>query len=79
MAALIEFVCIWKHADRGDSSVTVEQGVWAYCAAGALDGHHWTRIDPTTVETVRSRPGYGRAYFVRDETDELSLASDPAR
>ena len=53
MAALIEFVCIWKHEDRGDSTVTVEQGVWAYCAAGAVDGHHWTRIDPTAVETVR--------------------------
>ena len=79
MAALIEFVCIWKHEDRGDSSVTVEQGVWAYCAAGAVDGHHWTRIEPTAVEMVRSRPGYGRAYFVRDESDERSLASGPAR
>jgi hypothetical protein len=79
MAALIEFVCIGKHDSRGDSSVTVEQGVWAYCAAGAVDGHDWTRIDPTAIETVRSRPGYGRPYFVSDESDEQSLTASPAR
>lgn len=78
MAALIEFVCLGKHENRGDSSVTVEQGAWAYCAAGATEGHHWARIDPTAVETVRSRPGYGRPYFVSNESDEKSLAAPPA-
>jgi hypothetical protein len=79
MAALIEFVCIAKHESRADPSVTVEQRAWAYCVAGARDGHHWTRIEPTAVEAVRSRPGYGRPYFVSDESDERSLTGRPAR
>lgn len=79
MAALIEFVCIAKHEGRGDPSITVEQRSWAYCLAGAHDGHHWTRIDPTAVETLRSRPGHGRPYFVSDESDEQSLTAPPAR
>jgi hypothetical protein len=79
MAAMIEFVCIGKHESRGDPSVTVEQKSWAYCASGALEGHDWTKIEPTAVETVRSRPGYGRPYFVSDESDERSLAGGPAR
>ena len=79
MAALIEFVCIGKHESRGDPSVTVEQSVWAYCASGAPSGHQWTKIEPTAVETVRSRPGYGRPYFVSDDSDEHSLTASPAR
>jgi hypothetical protein len=79
MAALIEFVCIGKHESRGDPSVTVEQRVWAYCASGAPSGHQWTKIEPTAVETVRSRPGYGRPYFVSDDSDEQSLTASPAR
>ena len=78
MAAMIEFVCIGKHESRGDPSVTVEQNAWAYCASGAPEGHDWTKIEPTAVETVRSRPGFGRPYFVSDESDERSLAGRPA-
>jgi hypothetical protein len=79
VAALIEFVCVVKHESRGDPSVTLEQRAWAYCASGAPDGHQWTRIDPTAVETLRSRPGYGRPYFVSNESDEESLTAPPAR
>jgi hypothetical protein len=79
VAALIEFVCIGKHESRGDPSVTMEQRAWAYCASGAPEGHQWTKIEPTAVEIVRSRPGYGRPYFVSDESDEQSLTASPAR
>jgi hypothetical protein len=78
MAALIEFVCIAPHAGRGDPSITLEQGSWAYCGAGAGDGHEWARIDPTAVETLRSRPGNG-IHLVAEKSDESSLTGRPAR
>ena len=79
MAALIEFVCIAKHQGRGDPSITIEERSWAYCAAGSGDVHEWTRIDPTAIETVRSRPGLGRPYLVHEDSDERSFAGPPAR
>jgi hypothetical protein len=79
MAALIEFVCIGTHERRGDPSITFEQRAWAYCAAGGADGHKWSRIDPTAVETLRSRPGNGRPHLVSDEVAETSSASGPGR
>lgn len=79
MAALIEFVCTAAHGDRGDPSITLEQRAWAYCAFGASADHVWTRIDPTAVETVRSRPGSGQPHFVHDESDKGSLTSSPGR
>lgn len=79
MAALIEYVCIAKHEGRGDPAITVEQRSWAYCATGAGDAHEWLRIDGTPLETLRSRPGNGRPYFVADQSDERSLTGSPAR
>ena len=79
MAALIEFVCVGEHGTRNDPRVTFEQRAWAYCAAGATDGHSWTRIDPTALEIVRSRPGFGRPHLVPDKSDEGSLAGGPLR
>lgn len=79
MAALIEFVCIAKHEGHGDPAVTVEQRSWAYCAAGAGDAHEWLHIDATPLETLRSRPGNGRPYFIRNEGDERGLTRTPAR
>jgi hypothetical protein len=67
MAALIEYVCIATHERRGDPSITLEQRAWAYCAAGGSEGHEWTRIDPTAVETLRSRPGNGHGHVVAEE------------
>ena len=77
MAALIEYVCTAKHERRGDPAVTIEQKSWAYCATGANGAHEWLRIEATPLETLRSRPGNGRPYFVPDESDERSLTSGP--
>ena len=79
MAALIEFVCIAEHGTRSDPSITLEQRAWAFCASGAGGGHQWTRIDPTPVETLRSRPGNGRPHLASDESAEASTASSPGR
>jgi hypothetical protein len=79
MAALIEFVCTAQHDRRGEPSVTLEQGSWAYCSSGAGDGHTWTRIDPTAIETLRSRAGNGRPHLVHDESNERSLTHSPGR
>ena len=79
MAAMIEFVCIATHERHSDPSITVEQRAWAYCAAGGNDGHQWTRIDPTRVETLRSHNGNGHAHLIPDEIDKSRLAGRPAR
>jgi hypothetical protein len=79
MAAMIEFVCIANHASRSDPSITLEQRAWAYCAAGSGDGHQWTRIDPTAIETLRSPAGNGRVHLTSDESDEKVVAGRPAR
>jgi hypothetical protein len=84
MAAPIEFVCIASHDSRSDPAITLEQRAWAYCAAGAMNGHQWTRIDPTAVETLRSRPGNGNGngngvHLIAEKSDEASLTSRPAR
>ena len=79
MAALIEFVCIASHSRRSDPAITLEQRSWAYCAAGAPDGHQWARIDPTAVETLRSRPANGGIHLVAEKSDEDSLTGRPAR
>jgi hypothetical protein len=81
MAAPIEFVCIASHDSRSDPSITLEQKRWAFCGAGAGDGHQWTRIDPTAVETLRSRPGNGNGgvHLAPDNGDEHSLTGRPAR
>ena len=70
MAALIEYFCTAQHGRRDEASVTLEQGSWAYCSWGAGDGHHWTRIDPTTIEALRSRANNTRTRRVPDETPE---------
>jgi hypothetical protein len=79
MTALIEFVCIASHETRGDPAITVEQRAWAYCSAGASDGHQWTRIDPTAVETLRSRPSNGVTHLTAEKSDEGRLTGRPAR
>lgn len=78
MAALIEFICTARHEVRSAPVITVEQRSWAYCATGAGDAHEWSRIDATPIEILRSRPGNGRPYFVRDDSDEGSFTGRPA-
>jgi len=72
MAALIEFVCIATHERRSDPSITLEQKSWAYCSWGALADHRWTRIDPTSIEALRSPAGIGRTRLVQGEDAETS-------
>lgn len=79
MAALIEFVCVADHGVRKDPAVTLEQRSWAYCASGANEAHVWARIDPTPVETVRSRPGSGQRNLAADEGNKGGFASSPGR
>ena len=79
MAALIEFVCITEHDQRGDPAITLEQRAWAYCSAGGAAGHKWARIDPTPVETLRSRSGNGHPHLSSEQIDESSLAQGPGR
>lgn len=79
MAALIEFVCVADHGSRKEPCITLEQRSWAYCSSGAGEAHVWTRIDPTAIETVRSRPGSGQPHLVADESDKRSFAGSPGR
>lgn len=79
MAAKIEFVCIARHEGRGDPSVTLEQRAWAFCPFGAMEGHQWTRIDPTAIETLRSPASNGRLHLALDEADERRLSTSPGR
>ena len=60
MAAMIEYVCTAKHDRREEAAVTLAQGSWAYCSWGAGSGHDWMRIDPTTIEALRSPSGNAR-------------------
>jgi len=70
MAALIQYVCTAQHDHHEEPSVTLEQGSWAYCSWGAEGGHHWTRIDPTAIEILRSPAGNGRPHLVPGESAE---------
>ena len=79
MAALIEFLCIASHDTRGEPSVTLEQRSWAYCSAGASADHQWTRIDPTAVETLRSRPTNGSVHLTTEKNREAPFTGRPAR
>ena len=72
MAALIEFVCIATHERRNDPSITLEQRSWAYCSWGAAADHQWTRIDPTSIEALRSPAGNGRTRLVQSEDAETT-------
>lgn len=79
MAALIEFVCVADHGVHADPSITLEQRAWAYCGAGGREMHKWVRIDPTAVETVRSRPSTVRPHLAANESDESSFTHAPGR
>jgi hypothetical protein len=71
MSDLIELVCA-AHLERSksDSLVTaVEGGHWAFCAAGAPDGHDWRQIEPTAVGSVRNRPPRGLRELLSQERE----------
>lgn len=79
MAALIDFVCIADHGKRKAPFVTIEQRAWAYCSSGGTQDHMWTRIDPTALETIRSRSGSGKPHLAPDESNKSSFAGSPVR
>jgi hypothetical protein len=66
---LVRYVCraqVHVNASRNatvapGSPVTIHEGAWAYCPAGARTQHEWETIEPVTltdlrlIETVRPR------------------------
>jgi hypothetical protein len=58
---LVRFVCRAKvHVDASrnatvavGSPVTIHQGAWAYCPAGARTDHEWESIEPVTLSDLR--------------------------
>jgi hypothetical protein len=58
MSDMIERVCCAHlETSKNDPLVTAtDDGVWAYCAGGAADGHDWRRIKPTAIDGLRTRP-----------------------
>jgi len=58
---LVRHVCRARaHLDAGrnarvaeGSPVTIHEGVWAYCPAGARSGHEWEAIEPVTLTDLR--------------------------
>ena len=51
--AAIELVCR-QHVEAGGegSTVIIVDGLWAYCAGAATDGHDWERVPPTDVKKI---------------------------
>jgi hypothetical protein len=54
-----------SHQQRVDAKtvsqpITVHDGRWAYCPAGAVDGHSWHSITPTPLSEVHNsaQPGH---------------------
>jgi hypothetical protein len=58
---LVRFICRAKvHVDASrnatvaaGSPVTVHEGAWAYCAAGARTDHVWEAIEPVTLTNLK--------------------------
>lgn len=51
--AAIELVCRQHVEPGGDgSSVIIVEGLWAYCAGAASEGHEWERVPPTDVKKI---------------------------
>ena len=58
---LVRFVCRAKvHVDASrnatvavGSPVTIHDGAWAYCPAGARTEHEWDAIEPVTLTNLK--------------------------
>ena len=58
---LVRYVCrLRDHVDASHdmaaptvSPVTIHDGVWAFCPAGAQSEHVWEAIEPVTLATLR--------------------------
>lgn len=55
-AALVEFVCLAKHAEDSTNaegySLSIRSEVGAYCARGANHNHEWVRVPPTPFHEI---------------------------
>lgn len=58
---LVRFICRAKlHVDASrnatvavGSPVTIHEGAWAYCPAGARSEHAWESIEPVTLSDLK--------------------------
>jgi hypothetical protein len=58
---LVRFICRAKsHVDASraatvavGSPVTIHEGAWAYCPAGARSEHQWEAIEPVTLSDLK--------------------------
>jgi hypothetical protein len=58
---LVRFICRAKsHVDASrnatvavGSPVTIHEGAWAYCPAGARSEHEWEAIEPVTLSDLK--------------------------
>lgn len=58
---LVQFICRAKvHVDASrnatvavGSPVTINEGAWAYCPAGARNDHVWEAIEPVTLSDLK--------------------------
>jgi hypothetical protein len=53
LVAAIEYVCGAAHERRDEGTITIVDGIWAYCSCGAADDHKWQRIPPTEIARLR--------------------------
>ena len=58
--ALIRFVCRNLEHQRASGKamaipVTLHEQSWAFCPAGAIEGHTWERIEGATLDALRHR------------------------
>jgi hypothetical protein len=65
--ALFDYRCDEPaHQQRADAKnvsqpITIHEGRWAYCVAGAVDGHHWRSITPTALSDLHNSAQSGHA------------------
>ncbi len=54
----IDYVCVAAaHLEpaKDSSDTLVNEGSWAYCHAGVIEGHEWRRIAPVTIQELRAQ------------------------
>jgi hypothetical protein len=73
---LVRFVCRAKvHVDASrnatvavGSPVTINQGAWAYCHAGARTEHDWEAIEPVTLSDLKLIGGVRQGKVAPEES-----------
>ena len=55
--ANIDFRCRADHTPdpthKGGPTITLNEGLWAYCARGADENHEWERVPTTTLADLQ--------------------------